>query len=74
MTIRKFNANNAMKGRITWQMGEHAKNGAITFEKGAKRNTCIVTVKEEMIDKQNLDYMYQYLLPQNREIKGEMSL
>lgn len=69
MTIRRFNANNAMKGKITWQMGELATNGAITFEKGAKRNTCIVTVDESKVDTMNLKYLYGALLPESREIK-----
>ncbi|MER2008826.1 MAG: hypothetical protein ABS939_15350 [Psychrobacillus sp.] len=68
--IRKFNANNVMKGNITWQMGVLAKNGAITFEKGARRNTCIVIVNESMIDSINLKYLYSKLLPESREIKG----
>lgn len=67
--IRKFNANNAMKGRIIWQMGTLATDGAITFEKGAKRNTCIVIVNESMVDTMNLKYLYGALLPENREIK-----
>ena len=67
--IRRFNANNYMKGQITWQMGEFARNGAITFEKGAKRNTCIVTVDESMVDERELKYLYSTLLPENKEIK-----
>lgn len=68
--IRKFNGNNVMKGKITWQLSAFVKLGAITFEKGAKRNTCIITVDESKIDKINLDYMYKVLLPINREITG----
>lgn len=70
MAIRRFNANNVMKGKIVWQMGTLATNGAITFEKGEKRNTCIVTVNEEMVDTMNLKYLYSALLPENREIKN----
>lgn len=68
--IRKFNGNNVMKGKISWQLSTFVRLGAITFEKGAKRNTCIIIVDESKIDKQNLDYMYKYLVSEGREIKG----
>lgn len=67
--IRKFNINNVMKGKITWQMGTLATNGAITFEKGEKRNTCIAIVDESKVDTLNLKYLYGALLPESREIK-----
>jgi hypothetical protein len=67
--IRKFNANNFMVGRIGMQLPNFIGNG-ISFEKGAKRNTFIVTVNENKIDTINLKYLYAKLLPENREIKG----
>ena len=70
--IKKFNANNVMKGRIAWQMQMFCNSGAIKFEKGAKRNTCIVIVDESQIEKRELDYLYEKLLPKNREIKEVM--
>jgi hypothetical protein len=69
--IKKFNGNNAMKGRIQWQMQMFCNSGAITFEKGAKRNTCIIIVDESKIEKRELDYLYSCLIPKGREIKGE---
>lgn len=35
--IRKFKGNNAIQGRIAWQMGMFVNNGAIKFEKGEKK-------------------------------------
>ena len=69
--IRKFNGNNVMKGRIAWQMQMFVNNGGISFEKGAKRNTCIIIVDESKITTHELKYLYAQLLPENREIKGE---
>ena len=66
--IRKFNGNNVMKGQITWQLNMFVKTGAIKFEKGAKRNTCIIIVDESKIDTMNLKYMYKKLIPVSREI------
>jgi hypothetical protein len=65
--IRKFNGNNFMVGRIGMQLPNFIGNG-ITFEKGAKRNTFIVTVDESKIDITNLKYMYNKLIPVEREI------
>jgi hypothetical protein len=70
--IRKFNGNHAIKGRIQWQMQMFCNSGAITFEKGAKRNTCIIIVDESKISpKRELDYLYSHLIPKGREITGE---
>lgn len=68
--IRKFNGNHAMKGRIQWQMQMFCNSGAITFEKGAKRNTCIIIVDESKIDSINLKYLYSTLVSKGREITG----
>lgn len=66
--IRKFRGNNVMKGNISFQMQLFIKSGAIKFEKGERRNTCIIIVNESKIPKIELDYMYSKLLPKNREI------
>lgn len=71
MTIRKFNINSYMMGRIRFQMGELATNGAITFKKGRTRYTHIAVVNEDMVDTMNLKYLYAKLLPDSREIKGD---
>ena len=66
--IRKFNGNNYMKGQISWQLSPFVNSGAIKFEKGAKRNTCIIIVDESKIDPVELKYMYDKLVPVSREI------
>lgn len=66
--IRKFNGNNYMQGRIKAQMRNYLNKG-ITFEKGAKRNTCIIIIDESKIPYHELKYMYKMLVPVNREIK-----
>lgn len=66
--IRKFRGNNVMKGNVSFQMQLFVKSGAITFEKGERRNTCIIIVDESRIPRSELDYMYEKLLPSNREI------
>lgn len=68
--IRKFNGNNYMKGRISWQLEKYVDNGAIKFEDGAKRNTCIIIVDESQMDTRSIRYMYNKLIPIGREIKG----
>jgi hypothetical protein len=67
--VRKFNGNNFMKGRIEWQLATFIGNG-ITFEKGTKRNTCIIVVDESKIDTTNLKYLCGTLIPKGREITG----
>lgn len=69
--IRKFRGNNPIKGRIQWQMQMFVKNGGIKFEKGERRNTCIIIVDESKLPKRELDYLYTQLLPKGREIVGE---
>lgn len=70
--IRKFRGNHAIQGRIAWQMQMFVRNGAIKFEKGEKRNTCIIIVDESKISpKRELDYLYSALIPKGREIVGE---
>lgn len=68
--MRKFNCNNHLKGRIIAQMQHFIDNKAIQFEKGLKRNTCIVIIDESKIEDYELQYMYQTLIPINREILG----
>lgn len=50
------------------QMRNYISRGAISFEKGAKRNTCIVVVNEDKIPLHERKYMYKMLIPENREI------
>ena len=66
--MRRFRGNNNMKGRIQQQLPNYIESGAIQFEKGEKRNTCIITINEKMIDDYELQYMYKTLIPTNREI------
>jgi hypothetical protein len=68
--IRKFNGNHTMKGNISWQLASFVNDGTIQFEKGLKRNTCIIVVNESKIDQTNLKYMYNKLIPVEREIKN----
>lgn len=70
--IRKFNGNNFMKGRISMQFMQFVNDGTIQFEKGKNRNTCIITVDESKIDPINLKYMYNKLIPIEREIIEEV--
>lgn len=69
LMIRKFNGNNFMKGQITQQLSQFVNDGVIQFEKGEKRNTCIIIVDESKIDTTNLKYMYKKLIPEEREVK-----
>lgn len=67
--IRRFYCNNHLKGRIQAQMKHYIQDKAIQFERGSKRNICIVIVDESKInDEYELSYMYQTLIPTNREI------
>jgi len=68
--IKKFHCNNHLKGRIQAQMEHYIQDRAIQFEKGSKRNTCIVIIDESKVDEYELSYMYQTLIPTNREIQG----
>lgn len=53
------------------QMRPYINNGAITFEEGSRRNTCIIIINESKIPHQNeIDYLYDYLLGRSREIIG----
>lgn len=67
--IRKFRANNYLKGRIIAQMEHYIQSEAIQFESGNTRNTCIVSVDESKIESYELEYIYKTLIPVNREIK-----
>lgn len=79
--IRKFNINNNQKGRVMFQMEQLVLENAIQFEKGAKRNTCIMIVDEDMVREidsrdmgissvvNSLKYLYS-LVNENREIVG----
>lgn len=69
--MRKFRGNNYMKGRISHQFPTYVESGAIKFEKGEKRNTCIIEIDEKNIEKRKLDYIYNKLIPINREIKED---
>lgn len=66
--IRKFKANNYLKGRIIAQMEHYIQSEAIRFESGSTRNTCIILVNESKIKPYELEYMYKTLIPVNREI------
>lgn len=69
--IRRFKGNNAIKGRIIWQMKMFVNNGAIKFENGEKRNTCIIIIDESKIPQRELNYLYTKLIPNHkgREIR-----
>jgi len=71
--VRKFRGTHYMKGQIDWQMQMFVKSGAIKFEKGERRNTCIIIVDESKMPKRELDYLYSKLLPKSREIVGDYS-
>lgn len=64
--VRKFRANNAIKGRVAWQMQMFVNSGAISFEKGEKRNTCFIIVNESQIESRELDYLYSNLIPNHK--------
>jgi len=68
--IRKFRGSNVMKGRISWQMGMFVNSGAIKFEKGEKRSTCIIIVDESKMPQREINYLYKALIPncKSREI------
>lgn len=51
-------------------MQRYVSNGAIQFEQGKKRNTCIITIDESRIEPIDLKYLYNKLIPERREIKG----
>jgi hypothetical protein len=57
-----------MKGRISQQLSMYVNDGTIQFEKGKNKNTCIITVDESRIDPTNIKYMYNKLIPEEREI------
>lgn len=67
--IRKFNGNYYMKGRLSQQLSMFVHSGAIKFEKGTKRNTCIIIIDESKVGTLHLKYMYNKLIPASREIK-----
>lgn len=67
--MRKFNGNNVIKGRVQMQMPMYIKSGAISFEKGTRRNTCIIIIDERKIPKSEVSYLIEYVLGANREIK-----
>lgn len=64
--IRKFKGNNAIKGRITWQMKMFVNSGAIKFEKDEKRNTCITIIDESKMPQRELNYLYTNLIPNHK--------
>lgn len=68
--MRRFRANNHLKGRIQAQMPHYIDSKAIQFENGNSRNSCIIVIDESKIEEYELSYMYQTLIPTNREIQG----
>ncbi|MEL3959375.1 hypothetical protein NST17_19670 [Caldifermentibacillus hisashii] len=67
--IKKFHATNYMKGQIQWQLPQLVNDGSIMFEKGTSRNKYIIIIDETKIDHRNLKYLYDKLIPANREIR-----